>query len=159
MSRAGRAVLILISNPDLWGSQNASGTLRLLAETEIVMTWMALQADDASYRKYQDYGRGKEKLAHAHMAALREAMGTKAPESLQAATEKLGESLGGDWGGGLISVDLGPTFSGKSMRDMAAEAGLARTYRYVYQSPTRPGRTRLRSSRVPVAPPALPPAT
>ena len=134
MSRAARAGLVLIGNPDLWGGENGASTIRLFAETEIVMNWMAREGDDAIYRKYQDYGRGKAKLAHAHMTALAEAMGENAPDLLRASAEKLDKTLGGDWGAGFINVDIGATFSGKSMRDMADEVGLADTYRYVYQS-------------------------
>jgi hypothetical protein len=33
----------------------------------------------------------------------------------------------------LIDVDLGSTFTGKSIRDMAGEADLADTYKHIYQ--------------------------
>jgi hypothetical protein len=97
------------------------------------MTWMARQGDDAVYRKYQDYGRGKAKLAHANMSAMIEAMGSDAPDGLKLSTEKLGGSLGGEWGAELIDVDIGATFSGKNIRDMATEVDVADTYKHIYQ--------------------------
>jgi Family of unknown function (DUF5677) len=133
MSRAARAALVLVSNPDLWGGENGAGTIRLFAETEIVMTWLSLEGNEAFYSKYQDYGRGKAKLAHANMKAMIEAMGAETPDLLKESTAKLGASLGGDWGTELIDVDIAGTFSGKTVRDMAREAGLADLYRNVYQ--------------------------
>jgi hypothetical protein len=97
MSRATRATLILVSNPDLWGGEHGAGTLRLFAETEINMMWMAKQGDDSWYHKYQEYGRGKAKLAHANMTAMSAGMGDDAPDLLKQSTDNLGESLGGEW--------------------------------------------------------------
>lgn len=133
MSRATRATLILVSNPDLWCGEHGAATLRLFAETEINMMWMAKQGNDAMYHRYQEYGQGKAKLAHANMNAMIEAMGTDAPDVLKQSTEKLGKQLGGEWAAELIDVDLGSTFSGKNIRDMATEADLADTYKYIYQ--------------------------
>jgi hypothetical protein len=133
MSRATRATLILVSNPDLWGGEHGAGVLRLFAETEINMIWMAKHGDDAIYHRYQEYGQGKAKLAHANMNAMIEAMGADAPDVLKQSTEKLGKQLGGEWATELIDVDLGSTFSGKNIRDMASEADLADTYKHIYQ--------------------------
>jgi hypothetical protein len=67
------------------------------------------------------------------MNAMIEAMGAGAPDVLKQSTEKLGKQLGGEWATELIDVDLGSTFSGRSIRDMAGEADLADTYKHIYQ--------------------------
>jgi hypothetical protein len=58
---------------------------------------MAKQGKDSWYHKYQEYGRGKAKLAHANMTAMIAGMGDDAPDLLKQSTDNLGESLGGEW--------------------------------------------------------------
>jgi hypothetical protein len=132
-SRAARATVALLRSPHMWGGEHGSGVIRVLAETEIVLSWLDLNAP-GSYAEYQAFGRGKAKLMKVHMAELAESFSGDAPERLQQALTNLGRKLGGEWGEEFIAVSIDSTFAGKSMRTMAFEAGLEDLYRNVYQA-------------------------
>ena len=132
-SRAARAVVAILRSPHMWSGEHGSGVIRILAETEIVLTWLAGHGP-SGYSEYQDFGRGKAKLMKAHMAELAERFEGEPPARLQDAIENLDKKLGGEWGEEFIPVSVESTFAGKSMRALALEAGLDGLYRSVYQS-------------------------
>jgi hypothetical protein len=134
VSRAARATVAVLRAPHMWNGEHGAWLMRLLAETEILLTWLDQNAPQ-SYADYQEFGRGKAKLMKAHMEKLAEDFpGGDPPERLKQSLLDLDKKLGGDFGEQLIPVNLDSTFSGKSVRVMAFEAGLEGTYRYVYQS-------------------------
>jgi hypothetical protein len=132
ISRAARAVLAASLSPDTWSGEHGASVIRLLAETEIVVTWLGSQ-DAEAYVRYQAYGQGKGKLAHVHMRALIDSFDGDAPDYLVAAVERLGRQFGDDRGQEFIEVNVSSTFSGRSVRDMAADVGLDELYRFAYQ--------------------------
>ena len=133
VTRAVRLALGVLESPTLWCSEHASGVIRAMAETEIVLSWMA-QQDDAIYRKYQEYGIGKAKLQRRRMAELAAKFDGNPPAYLTKALEHAHQRLGGDHGEEFVNVNLDATFAGTSIRQMAAECGLDELYAHVYQS-------------------------
>jgi hypothetical protein len=132
VGRATRAVAAALSAPHLWSGEHGMTTTRVLAETTILLGWMD-QQDDSIYGRFQNYGRGKQKLMKRHFDELIESFPGEPPAELAEAAKRLDEKVGGDWGLGFQDVSVESTFSGLSLRQMAAAADLDDTYRYVYQ--------------------------
>ena len=107
--------------------------LRVLSETLIVLTWMS-KAAPGIYERYQNYGRGKAKLLQRHLESVAATFPEGPPEYVERALQHFEKKLGGEWGQEFQEVSLDTTFSGRSVRDMAREAGLEDEYRYMYQS-------------------------
>jgi hypothetical protein len=133
ITRAVRSTVAYLRSPHLWSGEYGSGLTRLLAETEITVSWLA-QGGTERYAQYQAYGRGKAKLMKAHMVNLAGQFNDAPPEMLTEAIEHLNQGLGGDWGEEFVTVNLDSTFSGKTVRTMANETGLVDLYRHIYQS-------------------------
>ncbi|HEX3392980.1 MAG TPA: DUF5677 domain-containing protein [Acidimicrobiales bacterium] len=131
-SRAARAVAALVQAPHMWNGEHGMATVRILAETEILLTWMPLQRPEI-YERYRQYGRGKRKLFKLHMDDLVASMGSTAPQMLLDASQRLETQVGNEWAQNFQPVSLEPTFSGVTWRQMAHEAGLADLYQYVFQ--------------------------
>lgn len=132
-SRAARATLATLRAPHLWTGEHGMNTIRMLAETTIVLAWMRLQEPDI-YARYQDYGRGKAKLVKAHLETLMEGGVGEYSEMVEKAAEGFGNKFGGEWGGEFQQVSVESTFAGVSLRQMALDADLGTLYRHVYQS-------------------------
>ena len=132
VTRTARSVLAVLEAPQMWCSEHGAGIIRQLAETEIVMTWMASQATDV-YERYQAYGTGKAKLQRRRMSELAEKFRESPPEHLAQALERAERRLGGTWAEEFIDVNLDSNFAGVSVRKMAVDCGLEDLYSYVYQ--------------------------
>jgi hypothetical protein len=133
VSRAARSVLATLRAPHLWSGEHGMSALRVLSETTIVLTWMSKQ-DSSVYERFQDYGRGKAKLMKQHMETLAGSFPGNPPALLTEAIRHIENSLGGDWGQEFQEVNLEPTFSGLTVRQMAVDSGLEDEYRHIYQS-------------------------
>lgn len=133
VTRAARSVLATLRAPHLWSGEHGMSVMRVLSESWITLAWMSLQ-NRSVYDRFQNYGRGKVKLLKKHMDVLADMFDGDPPESLAKASGRIAKELGGEWGQELQDVNLEPTFSGLSMRQMAIEADLSDEYRYVYQS-------------------------
>ena len=117
---------------DMWNGEEDSGVNRLLAETEILLRWMQLQ-DENVFDRYQAYGLGKRKLMKLHLESFaRES--PEVAEHLAENMERLEGGTGGEHGEAFQEVSLDATFSGKTVRQMAHEAGVEDLYRFVYQT-------------------------
>ncbi len=129
ISRAGRDVIAALGAPDLWCAEHGSHIGRMLVETKIYLHWMA-QQDAAIYRQFQEYGAGKAKLYSRIAEEL--------PEQAQTAgfRESIDELERLSHNNDLLDhrvVDTRDTFAGgKSIREMASEAGLLDFYRQAY---------------------------
>jgi hypothetical protein len=132
VSRAARAVIRTLHHPDLWSGEHGMATMRILAETKIVVRWMGASDDPEIYAKYQDYGHGKRKLMRLHLENVR-AEFDEPPAFLNDASTSLERATGGDWGEQFQAVSVERTFANKDLRQMAAEVGLEDLYRYVFQ--------------------------
>jgi hypothetical protein len=128
--RAITGVTSLCRAPHQWSSQFAAGTLRLLAETEIVLAWFRAHPED--FAKYRDYGLGHEKLAWLHVEDLVSSL-DKVPDELERVSEKLKERKRDAPVLDVTVVSTESTFTGISLRAMAKEVGLEVLYRTVFQ--------------------------
>jgi hypothetical protein len=132
VSRAARAVAATLRAPHLWSGEHGMTPMRVLAETTIQLGWMDRQ-DPSIYERFQNYGQGKQKLMKRHLDGLVESFPGAPPTYVVEAAKRLGTKIGDDGGLDFQEVSVESTFSGLSLRQMAAEAGLDDTYRHVYQ--------------------------
>ncbi|MCU1395281.1 MAG: hypothetical protein JWM34_3709 [Ilumatobacteraceae bacterium] len=132
VARAARSAIRTASHPDLWSGEHGMGSQRVLAETEIVLTWMASTNDPATYVNYQRYGFGKRKLLRKQMEEL-SATFEEPPAMLVEAIDSMARSTGGDRGEAFQEVSVDKNFAGKDLRQMAADTGLDGLYRHVFQ--------------------------
>lgn len=128
--RAITGTASLVRAPHQWSSQFASVALRQIAETEIVLAWLAAHPED--FAKYRDYGDGHEKLAWLHVGDILDEIG-KLPPELDRVSAKLEERKRSAYPLDVTVVSVESTFTGISVRRMAGEVGLAALYRSVYQ--------------------------
>lgn len=131
-SRAARAALALARTPDLWSGEHGMATIRVLSETEIVLRWMETQ-DESVFEDYKSYGLGKRKLLRLHMEQLADLTPSLRP-ILADALEQLEHQTGGRHQEAFQEVSVEATFAGRSLRQMAAEAGADDEYRFEYQT-------------------------
>lgn len=127
--RAGRELTVALGYPDVWCEEHGSHITRALAETRIILQWMTTQ-DLSIYERYKDYGAGKAKLYTRILDEVPEDARTSAFVDGVRELRKLSYN---DETIDYRAVDTRDSFSGKSLRSMAEEAGLLDLYRHVYQ--------------------------
>jgi hypothetical protein len=132
VARAARVAIRTAHHPDLWSGEHGTTAMRILAETEIVITWMGATGDPDIYAKYQRYGHGKRKLMRRHFEGLRAEFDSP-PEMLNDASEAFKRGTGGSWAEDMQEVSVEKNFADKDLRQMAAEVGLEDLYRHVFQ--------------------------
>ena len=130
VSRAAREVITALGAPDLWSSEHGSHIGRIIVEARIILEWMSHQ-DSAVYRKYKEYGAVKAKLYG------KIAQEVPAEWLINGAAEAIDVIRNASHNDDLLDyvvVDTRSTFAdGKSLREMAEEAGLRDLYRHTYQ--------------------------
>lgn len=129
--RAGRAATAVLRAPHCWSSEHSSWMIRLLAETEIVLAWLDQQGLEL-FNQYQDYGRGKQKLARRHMDDLAASM-DEPPEELVRAMSLMDSKLKVAGGEEFINVSVAANFAGVTLREMAEQVNRRDLYRHLYQ--------------------------
>jgi len=132
-----RRLAVLINSPDMWNGEHGAHVVRSIVESRITWAWMRTQ-DPSIFVEYQRYGRGKQKLMLAHLEPILEDLGEAAPQQASDAAEHLRERLGGEWGMEFTEVSVEGTFSGRTLRQMAIEAGLKDAYTYTFQPMSGP---------------------
>jgi hypothetical protein len=129
VARVGRDVITALGAPELWCMEHGSHIVRALVEARVYLQWMA-QQDPSIYRAFQEYGAGKAKLYARIMDELPDE--ARRPDFVEAVKEL--EALSRN--DGVLDyrvVDTRDSFAnGKSIRDMAKEAGLLDLYRQAY---------------------------
>lgn len=133
VSRCARIALAMARSPHMWSGEHGTGALRSIVEAQIVLAWMRTQPDDV-YEQYQRYGRGKRQLMKLKMDELADYFGADVPSFLSEARADFERKLGSEWSQQFQDVSIDSTFAGKSVRQMAEEAGLLELYRHIYQS-------------------------
>jgi len=133
VARAMRQVIAILRAPHQWNGEQAAPVMRALVEARIVATWLLTQGDDNWFERYQDYGRGKQKLHVQVLRELLERMGDDAPPAFSAQLEKLQSRGGGEYQAMFQDVSVDSTFAGKNLRMMADEADMADDYRLHFQ--------------------------
>ena len=126
--RAGRDVVAVLGSPDLWCAEHGAHITRMLVEVRIYIEWMSLQ-DLSIYRRFQDYGAGKAKL---YARIMNEIPDSVRNEAFVSGVEELRKLSHNDEILDHRDVDTSDSFSGKSIRAMADDAGLLDMYRQVY---------------------------
>lgn len=136
VSRAAREVITVLGTPDLWCLEHGAHVGRMLVETRIQLAWMAAQ-DPSVYRTYQDYGAGKAKLYARILEDLPQGWNGSngaIKESVEEGVAEFDRLSHADPAFDFGTVDTRSTFaSGKTLREMAAEAGLSDPYRNSFQ--------------------------
>ena len=129
VARAGRDLVAVLGAPDLWCLEHGAHIGRMLVETKIYLHWMA-QQDPTIYRQFQEYGAGKAKLYARISDELPDQ--ARAP-GFHESIDELQRLSHNDDVLDHRTVDTRDTFAdGKSIRDMAKEAGLLDFYRQTY---------------------------
>ncbi len=128
VARAGRDVITALGVPDLWCAEHGSHITRALVEARILLRWMSKQ-DVGIYKQYQDFGFGKAKL---YAKILDEIPEDARREAFSSIVDELRKLSHNDDVLDYRDVDTSDSFSGKSIRAMAQEAGLIDFYRQLY---------------------------
>lgn len=127
---AARTAQDFVAAPTLWRDEAMGAAASSLVETEISLAWMRIQPpEDRIFERYQEYGYGKRKL---NFELLRESVDRTSDDRRRALVEQERVKLGA-LEGALQVVDIGSTFSGVNLRQMAEECGLLDRYREIFQ--------------------------
>jgi hypothetical protein len=132
-SRQYRLLRRLVEHVDLWRPDVAPHVFRSLIDARIVSAWLIGRGNAELYRRFKDYGVGKLKLYKLHVAdRLVEAEGERA-RALQDLHDSLDRQVNWERWEEFQPIDLGGTFGGTNIREMAVEAGLKDLYDLGYQ--------------------------
>jgi hypothetical protein len=132
-SRQFRLLLRMVEDPNLWAADLAPHVFRSLIDTRITTAWLLQQDDPEMFVRFKEYGVGKRKLYKLKVEELMDSEGFPDDEELKRLHRRLEAEVNVDRLEEFQTIDIGGTFSGKSMRDMAREAGLERLYDFQYQ--------------------------
>jgi hypothetical protein len=130
-SRQVRLLFELLDDPNSWLSSGAAHVVRSMIDTRITTAWLLARDEEALYERFKDYGLGKGKLYKLHLEDF------IAEHGASADLEELHEALDREVNAEILEefqqIDLGGTFSGRSIREMAEEAALKPMYTLTYQ--------------------------
>lgn len=134
-SRAFRLLQHFLLTPQLWTNEMAPHLIRSLVDERIVVAWLLKKADPALFRAYKAYGAGKRKLYKLKLEELMDAEGQDGDErtNVRELHRRLEPEVNQDTMEEFLAIDLGGSFSGKNVRQMAREADLADLYSLSYQ--------------------------
>lgn len=130
VTRAARWVIAGLRSPHTWNGEQGAEVTRILAEAEIYLAWLAANPD--GYRTFQEFGRGRAKLAGLHAEELLAKL-EDVPDEWRTAQKRLSAMGGGNQVMDVTNVSVESTFSGQSIREMASQSDLAELYKNVYQ--------------------------
>ena len=134
-SRAFRLLRHFLLTPSWWTNEMAPHLLRSLVDERIVVAWLLKKDDRELFNAYKEYGAGKRKLYKLKLEELmdRESEGAEERENVQRLHQRLEAEVNQDTMEEFLKIDLGGTFSGKNVRQMAKETDLADLYSLSYQ--------------------------
>lgn len=125
-SRELRLLSYIARNPMFWEYPVAEYVLRPMVDTRILVGWLIFREDQQLYEKFKGYGAGRLKLRKLHLEDFVEA--EELSDEFQDHLEYLEARVNSETLEEFQRIDLGANFAGKSIRDMAIEAGLKRLY-------------------------------
>lgn len=131
LARQATLAIEIVSNPGIWNSNTAPIMLRAMADVHITLVWL-LQNPGERVPLYVQDGLGSIKLEIAHRKEELEKGGVKGADQQKPYLEHLEKWLESQQLEFLTEVNLG-SWSGKSTRVMAQEAGCLDFYNYVFQ--------------------------
>jgi Family of unknown function (DUF5677) len=134
-SRAFRLLRNFLLTPLWWSNEMAPHLIRSLVDERIVVAWLLKRDDPELFRAYKDYGAGKRKLYKLKLEELMDAEGPEGDEGedIRKLHSRLEQEVNQDTMEEFLEIDLGGTFSGKNIREMAKETDLADLYSLSYQ--------------------------
>jgi len=132
-SRIYRLLRRLVADPNLWTNDMAPHIVRSIIDARIVSAWLIAKDDQALYARYKDYGLGKRKLFKLQLEKLMDQDEQAASDANQALHQSVADEVNEDVLEEFIKIDVGGSFSGKSIRDMAQDTGLGELYSLSYQ--------------------------
>jgi hypothetical protein len=134
-SRAFRLLRHFLLTPSWWTNEMAPHLIRSLVDERIVVAWLLKKDDPELFRAYKEYGAGKRKLYKLKLEELMDAEDGDSEEREDARElhRRLEAEVNQDTMEEFLTIDLGGTFSGKNIRQMAKETELADLYSLSYQ--------------------------
>ena len=132
-SRQFRLLRRLVADPSLWTNEMAPHLLRSMIDLRIIVAWLINQNDSELYERFKTYGQGKRKLFKLKLEDLMESEDIFFDEDDHALLDHLRQQVSQDTIEELQTIDVGGSFSGKNIREMAAETELGDLYSLNYQ--------------------------
>lgn len=132
-SRQVRLLRLLLSDAHLSNGASAAFVLRALVDGLITSSWLLAKDDSNLYLAFRAYGLGKLKLYKLHLEDHLETRGEEPTQDELEFLEQLEEEVSSESLEEFIDIDLGGTFAGVNVRQMAEEAGLKPYYNLAYQ--------------------------
>jgi hypothetical protein len=132
-SRQFRLFNYLVADPFLWTGGRAPYFLRALVDGLIVTKWLLANDELEQYERFRIFGLGKLKLLKEHVAARVDGREDSLADDQREWLEAIDRELNAEQWDALTEVDVGPTFSGQSVFEMAREVGLDDEYDLAYQ--------------------------
>lgn len=131
LARQATLAIEIVSNPGIWNPNTAPIILRAMADVHITLVWL-MQNPEERVPLYVQDGLGSIKLEIAHRKEQLEKGDKQGGDQSKAYIEYLEHWLDSQQLEFLTEVNLG-SWSGKSTRVMAQEAGCIDFYNYVFQ--------------------------
>jgi hypothetical protein len=132
-SRMFRLLRHLAFDPDLWTNEMGPHALRPMIDARIITAWLLKQNDPELFQKFKDYGVGKRKLFKLQLEELMDSDDLSSDDDDEALHKRLEAEVNQDVMEEFVKIDLGGSFSGKNIRQMAQEADLNELYSLSYQ--------------------------
>jgi hypothetical protein len=132
-SRQFRLFNYLVTDPYLWTSGRAPYFLRALVDGLIVTKWLLANDQLEYYERFRSFGLGKLKLLKEHIASRVEGREDSLADDQREYLQSIERELNAEQWEALTEVDVGPTFSGRSVFEMARDVGLDDEYDLAYQ--------------------------
>lgn len=132
-SRQFRLLRHLVADHSLWTNEMAPHLLRSMIDLRIIVAWLIKQNDTELFERFKVYGQGKRKLFKLKLEDLMESEEASFAEDDRAFLDRLREQVNQDTMEEFQEIDLGGSFSGKNIREMAADTELADLYSLNYQ--------------------------
>jgi Family of unknown function (DUF5677) len=130
LARQATLAIELASTPQSWNGHSAPLFLRAMTDVHITLSWILLDATTRA-RQYIDHGLGQAVLALEHRKKEMEHVTDGSKEELEKAIAAEESWINAQKWSFLVDVNVG-SWSGKTTRQMAEEAGILDFYNYVY---------------------------
>lgn len=130
LARQATLAIELGSAPQLWNGHSAPLFLRAMTDVHITLSWILLDPMTRA-RQYIDHGLGQAVLALEHRKKEMEHVEGDSKEKMEKIIRAEEVWIDAQKWSFLVDVNIG-SWSGKTARQMAQEAGILEFYNYVY---------------------------
>lgn len=130
LARQATLTIEFAGTPQLWNSHSAPLFLRAMADVHITLSWILIEPNTRA-RQYIDHGLGQAKLELEHRKSGLESADEDSKEALSQIIRAHESWINAQKWHFLVEVNVG-SWSGKTTRQMAEEAGIIDFYNYVY---------------------------